>query len=229
MPATAKVNSEAACQFGSNAGRDARSSVARRETELFGRAYARHRFRRVGVSDHPRGIFRNADIRGVSFGARHPAGDAHGPSEEADAARHLSPGCDRLLAAQGVSAHQDGVRPLSELHRADAVRRPLAFRRQARSADAGSHPLRLRQPPFRRLLPLRRTRQCAGRERTGTDRAPAAIPRRPAAIPDALPTGAASCWDARARFHAPCRSSAINGASWSCARASSAIVATTRS
>ncbi len=73
-------------------------------------------------------------------------------AEEADPARHLPPGRARILAAQRVPTDEDGVRSLSKLHRADAIRGPVAHPRRAAAAHAGPHDMRLRQPSCRHLL-----------------------------------------------------------------------------
>ena len=96
------------------------------------------------------------------------------------------------------------------------------------AADAGSHDLRLRQPPYRGVFRMfGRTQRKAVKYRDG----PGAGRSRqsPGATPGAPPMEAGSCSAGQVRCRARCRSLATNGASWSCARLSSAIAATTKS
>ena len=191
-------------------GRRRRTSRGRRadaapRAQLLGGADARYRFRRLGVFDHPRGVLRHADIRGLSLRARHPAGDLDGPVEKADATRDLPPGCDRHSQPQRIPPHQDGVRSLSELHCADAVWRCVAVRQKAAAAHAHSRALRLRQSSRGRVFPLPQ----------GAHRKGGRVPRRPrrgpvagesaAAIRGALPMGAAFSPGGPARFPERCR------------------------
>ena len=197
-------------------------------TKLFGRAHARHRLRCVGLPDHPRSVLRHTDLRGVPLGARHSAGDADRRLRKLTQLaifRQVATACrqrkEYRLTKMGfdlypsfIALMQFGDRWLS-----GGKPPPLTLVHTA---------VRLRQPSDRRVLAMRRTRS-ARRFNTATDRAPAANPPRPAATPGAPPTAAGSCWAVRVRFRARWRSSATNGASWSSARVSSAIAATTRS
>ena len=120
---------------------------------------------------------------------------------------------------QRIPPHQDGVRSLSELHRADAVWRcagcPEKSRRRSRSFTCLAAATVI---PWSRVPTATRS---SPRGRSSTATAPARAASRAKGRPQyagALPMGAAFSPGGPARFPGRCRSSATNGASWWSAR-----------
>ena len=131
--------------------------------KLLCRADAGYCFGCMGVSHHSRSLFWHQDVRSLPLGSRNSARHADGSLEEADAARDFPAGRDACRTTQGISAHQNGLRSLSELHRSDAIWRPMALGQQTSAARARPCALRLREPPDCRLLRMfKRNRSQSG-------------------------------------------------------------------
>ena len=131
-----------------------RRADAAPRAQLLGGADARYRFRRLGVFDHPRGVLRHANIRGLSLRARHPAGDLDGPVEKAErlgifrqVATAIPNRNEYRLTKMGFDLYPSFIALMG-------VWRCVVVRQKAAAHHAHSRALRLRQSSRGRVFPL---------------------------------------------------------------------------